>query len=71
MRLIDVALEWKPPVPPVRGRDVLELGVEPGPRVGDLVRAAEDEWIASDFRADRAALLQSLRASRLGHEPIR
>ncbi|EKV26612.1 tRNA nucleotidyltransferase [Caenispirillum salinarum AK4] len=62
MRLMDVALDWTPPSPPVRGRDILNLGVPPGPRVGDLVRTAEDAWIDSDFRADRQSLLQTLRS---------
>jgi poly(A) polymerase len=62
LRLLDTALGWTPPPAPVRGRDVLALGVAPGPQVGDLVRAAEKAWIDSDFQADRETLLQSLRA---------
>ena len=49
--------------PAMQGRDVLaELGVPPGPQVGDLLRRAEALWLAEDFRPDRAELLQRLRA---------
>lgn len=50
------------PVPPfpLKGADVLALGVPPGPRVGNLLRALEYEWRAADFAPDRAALLARL-----------
>lgn len=50
------------PVPPfpLKGADALALGVAPGPRVGELLRALEDEWRAADFAPDRAALLARL-----------
>ena len=53
---------WIPPVFPVAGRDVSALGIAQGPRVGELLRAVEDWWIAEDFRPDRAACLSRLRA---------
>lgn len=34
------------PVFPLEGRDVLALGVSPGPAVGDLLRRARDWWMA-------------------------
>lgn len=53
---------WTPPVFPIAGRDVSALGIAQGPRVGELLRAVEDWWIAEDFRPDRAACLSRLRA---------
>ncbi len=53
---------WTPPVFPVAGRDVSALGIAQGPRVGELLRAVEDWWIAEDFRPDRAACVSRLRA---------
>lgn len=52
------------PVPPfpLKGADVLALGVAPGPRVGELLRALEDEWRAEDFAPGRDALLARLAA---------
>lgn len=52
------------PVPPfpLSGADVVALGVAPGPRVGELLRALAAEWRAEDFAPDRAALLDRLKA---------
>ena len=38
----------------------LKLGLKPGPRVGALIEAVEQWWIAGDFTADRAACLAEL-----------
>ncbi len=56
----DFALAWPVPALPVRGADVLALGVAPGASVGQLVRAIERWWIDGDFRADRPACLAAL-----------
>jgi poly(A) polymerase len=55
------ARDWRPVALPVGGRDVLALGVPPGPRVGELLRRVEGWWIAADFRPDRPACLVHLR----------
>lgn len=54
-----VAAAFEPGPPPIRGRDLVPLGLT-GPRVGELTRAAEQLWIDSDFTLDRAALLAAL-----------
>jgi poly(A) polymerase len=51
---------WRAPVFPLSGADVLALGVPAGPRVGDVLRALEEEWIAGDFRAGEPALRSRL-----------
>jgi poly(A) polymerase len=51
---------WESPVFPVKGEDIVKLGIPAGPRVGKILRAAEEWWIASDFRADRAAVLEQV-----------
>ncbi len=60
-RLIDDAERWTPPGFPLRGADVLALGVPPGPRVGELLARVEAWWIAGDFTADRDAARAHLR----------
>lgn len=55
-----LAESWVRPELPVSGGDVLKLGLAPGPRVGALVTAVENWWIAGDFVADRAACLAEL-----------
>jgi poly(A) polymerase len=51
---------WRPPALPVRGSDVVALGVRQGPAVGHVVRAFEDWWIAADFPSDAAVLAAAL-----------
>lgn len=53
--------EWRRPALPVRGRDVVALGVPPGDRVGELLSAIEEWWAAGDYRASRTAALDRLR----------
>ncbi len=52
---------WTRPVLPVSGKDVLVLGVDPGPKVSEILRALEAWWIESDFPEDREAALAELR----------
>jgi poly(A) polymerase len=44
---------WRPPTMPVRGADVIALGVPPGPRVGLILSAFSTWWIAANFPADQ------------------
>ena len=62
-RLLALADTWTPPRLPVGGRDVVRLGVEPGPETGRLLSAFEEAWVADDFpahgHAERLAALLS------------
>lgn len=58
-----LAHRWVIPAMPVRGADVLALGVKAGPGVGQILRAFEDWWIEAGFPADTAqhqSVLQGL-----------
>ena len=57
---LDLARAWTSPVFPLAGRDVTELGIPPGERVGRLLGAVRDWWEAGDFKADHAACLAHL-----------
>ncbi|WP_207456047.1 CCA tRNA nucleotidyltransferase [Azospirillum sp. SYSU D00513] len=46
---------------PVAGRDLLALGLKPGPGLGALLKRAEEWWIAEDFRPGREACLERAR----------
>ncbi len=59
--LLALARDWRPPAFPLAGRDVIALGLPPGPRVGRLLDAMREWWEAGDFTADRAACLARLR----------
>ena len=56
------AAAWTPVTLPVRGQDALDLGVPTGPRVGRLIEAVEAWWEENDYRPDRAACLEKLKA---------
>jgi len=46
---------------PIKGRDVLEMGVAHGPEVGRLLKQIETWWRELDFRPDRDACLEKLK----------
>jgi poly(A) polymerase len=59
--LIEAAAAWRPVTFPLKGRDVLELGLPHGPDVGDRLAEVERWWEDEDYRPDRAACLDRLR----------
>ncbi len=68
---LEAAAAWRPLALPVRGKDAVALGIEPGPEVGRLLERVEAWWIAGDFRAGRKECLEkleSLIAARAGKE---
>ena len=46
---------------PFAGANVVALGVPPGPRVGSVLKAFEDWWIAQDFTPDPARQIGKLK----------
>jgi poly(A) polymerase len=53
------ALGCEIPKFPVKGKDLLELGFEPGPNFGKALLKMESAWIASDFKLSKEKLLQA------------
>ena len=53
---------WRRPDFPIKGEDLIEAGLKPGPQVGELMRALEDWWISGDFLASKAEVLEELEA---------
>ncbi len=49
---------WTPPEFPLGGAELLALGMQPGPEVGELLRTLEQRWIDGDFAAERDTLMQ-------------
>ena len=47
--------DWQPPDFPVGGKDLLALGVQPGPAVARLLNAIREKWIAAGFPPREAA----------------
>ncbi len=58
--LLAAAEAWTPPEFPLKGQDVLALGVPAGPRIGRLLGAVEGWWEEGGCEAGRAACLEAL-----------
>ena len=56
-QLLNMPERWPVPVFPLKGSDLLALGMTPGPRVGEILRQLEARWIAGGFDGDREDLL--------------
>lgn len=48
---------WTPPEYPLAAADLLSHGVDRGPALGEMLRAAEQRWVAHDFTLSRPELL--------------
>ncbi len=57
-KLLDFAIGWKKPQFPVRGRDLIKLGMEPDARMGDRLKNMEKEWVNSGFGLQKNELLE-------------
>ena len=54
--LVDFVL----PEMPISGKDVLDMGIKPGPKVGKLLRQVKADWAGANFTTDRSLLLEWL-----------
>jgi len=54
-------MTWVPPAFPLTGADLLSQGVDSGPALGEMLRAAEREWVGQDFAPTKADLLAFLK----------
>jgi poly(A) polymerase len=64
-RLIAQAEKLAIPVFPLKGGDIAELGVAPGPKIGEKLAEIESWWEEQDYLPDRAACLAEVK-TRLG-----
>jgi poly(A) polymerase len=47
---------WTAPAFPLKGADFMSRGVDKGPMLGVVMRAAEDAWVSAGFPQDAVAL---------------
>jgi poly(A) polymerase len=59
--LLDHADAWTPVEPPIKGRDLMELGVPAGKRMGEILSAVEAWWEEQDYRPGREDCLERAR----------
>lgn len=55
---VEAAHIWTMPKFPVKGQDLLDRGVQPGPVIGTILKAVETWWIEQDFQPEREACLK-------------
>jgi poly(A) polymerase len=63
INVLERAEQWAPsesPTFPLNGEDVLALGVQPGPKVGEILDQAKEWWCDGGFEADMDACLVHL-----------
>lgn len=61
--LIALPERWQAPVFPLKGTDVLALGVSAGPRIGEILSQLEQSWIDAGFEWDASELAARLKAT--------
>ncbi len=57
---ISFAENWRKPVFPLKGKDLLAAGMKAGPAVGKRLKALEEAWVEGGFVGDKQALLDRL-----------
>ncbi len=60
-RALNTAASWQAPSFPLRGQDALDLGLEAGEQMGQLLAAVEDWWLDQDFTPGREDCLAHLK----------
>lgn len=58
-----VCQDWTIPLLPVQGRDLISVGVQPGPEMGKTLKELEARWIDSDFTLRKEELLAGLQGN--------
>lgn len=59
-RLLKVATGWERPDFPLKGRDLVSCGIEPGPALGEAMAKLETVWLESNFVMTKDELLSRL-----------
>ena len=57
-RLLAFAVKWEKPVFPLKGADLTAIGAKPGPKLGEVLKNLEVEWVEAGFAPDRDALIK-------------
>ncbi|WP_417815764.1 CCA tRNA nucleotidyltransferase [Thalassospira alkalitolerans] len=61
--LLQAATDWVPVTLPIQGRDLLSAGLAPaGPQMGQMLKQAEEYWLANAFMPGREDLMTYLAA---------
>jgi len=58
---LKVSATWQHPSFPIHGKDLVEMGMKPGVKLGVLLKRCEGWWIDQNFQPDREACLRWVR----------
>lgn len=58
---LKISASWKRPGFPLKGKDLIEVGLKPGFQLGNLLKECENWWIDQNFLPDKDACLQWVR----------
>ena len=61
LRIISSIKSLKVPKLPIFGKDIIKLGIKPGPNVGKILKLIENWWIANNFNPSRKKCLEKLK----------
>jgi len=61
LRIISSIKGLKVPKLPIFGKDIIKLGIKPGPNVGKILKLIENWWIANNFNPSRKKCLEKLK----------
>lgn len=56
--MLDLAKNWQPPVIPINGNDLMELGIPEGKTLGEKLHKLEKIWEESDYKLTKEELLK-------------
>ncbi|NBO19735.1 MAG: CCA tRNA nucleotidyltransferase, partial [Proteobacteria bacterium] len=62
LAMLKLAREWQPPIFPVSGADLIEVGIAPGRVMGDVLRQLQDLWERADYALSKDELIVRARA---------
>ena len=60
LRIISSIKNLKTPKLPLFGKDIIKLGIKPGPKVGKILELIENWWILKNFNPSRKECLEKL-----------
>ena len=64
-----IAADWQPVTLPIQGRDILSADLAPaGPKIGVMLKQAEEYWLDHGFAPDKKDLIAFLASQSLAGE---
>ena len=59
---LEISRDWKHPIFPITGNDIVSLGLSPGLAIGKTLTATESWWIANNFEPNHFSCINWARS---------